>query len=109
MLAFVAKNEVLIQAAKESKNITGDIYFEGVCNDEVLSFIEDGSISALFELPNYNMGEKSADAIIDIINGKKVDYLIKSDMSILTKDTVGERIDQIEKAKKYLEKLNFDF
>ena len=109
VLAFVAKNEVLIQAAKESKNITGDIYFEGVCNDEVLSFIEDGSISALFELPNYDMGEKSADAIIDIINGKKVDYLIKSDMNILTKDTVTERIAQIEKAKKYLKKLNFDF
>ena len=109
VVALIAKDEVLIQAAKESKNITGDIYFEGVCNDEVLSFIEDGSISALFELPNYDMGEKSTDAIIDIINGKKVDYLIKSDMNILTKDTVTERIAQIEKAKKYLKKLNFDF
>ena len=103
-LAYITKSKLDFPLLQKNENFNGELYYEGVCDLEILSLIENGTICAGFELPYYMMGENSVEAVVKICNNEWCDYYIKGEFNILTKENYTERKEQIENAKVFAKK-----
>jgi ribose transport system substrate-binding protein len=83
-----------IEVARK-KNDIALVAFDGI--PEFINLIEDGSLIASGMQQPYLMGEKSAEALIDFLNGKTPDKTITVPIVVISKDNIKEQLPIIQK------------